>query len=97
MSSKNHAELDDLRERVRRLEETAGRSKRGRTNQRGAAAYLGRSREWLRQLHLRGEGPHRAQDGSYSFDDLDVFAEQNTAHANPPGAIRRGHKRQGDI
>jgi hypothetical protein len=61
---------------VKRLEESAGRTRRGRTNQRGAAQYLGKSREWLRQLHLRGEGPHRASDGTYSFDDLDAFSEQ---------------------
>jgi hypothetical protein len=36
----------------------------------GAAQYLGKSREWLRKLHLRGEGPHRARDGTYSYDDL---------------------------
>jgi len=69
----------DLRERVKKLEESAGRTKRGRTNQRGAAQYLGKSREWLRKLHLRGEGPHRAPDGTYSFDDLDAFSEKKTA------------------
>jgi hypothetical protein len=75
--SQVQSEINDLRERVRRLEESARRTRRGRTNQRGAAAYLGRSREFLRQLHLRGDGPRRAADGSYSFDDLDAFAEQN--------------------
>jgi hypothetical protein len=54
---------------------TASRTRRGRVNQRRAAEYLGRSREWLRQRHLRGEGPHRAADGTYSFDDLDSYSE----------------------
>ena len=76
MSSEILSELNDLRARVQRLER---KSNRGRTNQRGAAAYLGRSREYLRTLHLRGQGPRRAPDGTYTFDDLDAFAErQNT-------------------
>ena len=69
------AEIADLKERVTRLESDARRTNRGRTNQSGAAHYLGRSREFLRQLHLRGEGPRRGADGSYSYDDLDAFAE----------------------
>jgi hypothetical protein len=69
--------LLDINERLRRLEESASRTKRGRTNQFGAAQYLGKSREWLRKLHLRGEGPHRAPNGSYSYDDLDVWSEKN--------------------
>jgi hypothetical protein len=69
------AEIADLRERVQRLER---KSTRGRVNQRLAAQYLGRSREFLRQLHLRGEGPRRGADGSYSYDDLDAFAEENS-------------------
>jgi hypothetical protein len=75
MSSEVQSKIDDLDKRVQVLEASANRTKRGRTNQRGAAQYLGKSREWLRQLHLRGEGPHRAADGTYSFDDLDSFSE----------------------
>jgi hypothetical protein len=71
------SKLTDLNERVERLENDRRRTTRGRTNQRGAADYLGRSREYLRTLHLRGEGPRRAPDGTYSFDDLDAFAERN--------------------
>jgi hypothetical protein len=67
-----HAEVDELKKRVERLEK--GPTKRGRTNQRGAAQYLNKSREWLRQQHLRGKGPRRAADGSYSYDDLDDYA-----------------------
>lgn len=69
------SELSDLRERVKRLESCQTRTNRGRTNQRGAADYLGKSREYLRQLHLRGKGPRRAADGTYAFDDLDAFSE----------------------
>jgi len=79
MSPAVQSEIDDLRERVRRLEAAANRSRRGRTNQLGAARYLGKSREWLRKLHLRGEGPRRAADGSYSFDELDSFSEKGAA------------------
>jgi len=71
--------IAELRERVQRLERLRTRSSRGRVNQRRAAEYLGRSREFLRRLHLRGEGPPRAADGSYSLDDLDSWAEENTA------------------
>ena len=74
MSIEIRSELNDLRHRLERLERT--RTNRGRTNRRGAAAYLGRSREFLRQLHLRGEGPRRAADGSYTYDDLDAYAEE---------------------
>jgi hypothetical protein len=70
------SEIKELRARLERLEQMHIRTNRGRTNQQGAAQYLGKSREYLRQLHLRGNGPRRAADGSYSFDDLDAFAEQ---------------------
>ena len=76
MSFAVRSELDNLRERVKKLEEVARRTRRGRTNQLGAARYLGKSREWLRKLHLRGEGPHRNPDGSFSFDDLDSSSEK---------------------
>jgi hypothetical protein len=75
------AQIDNLQERVARLEGTDRKTTRGRVNQRGAADYLGRSREYLRQLHLRGEGPVRAADGTYSYDDLDAFAEGLTESA----------------
>jgi hypothetical protein len=72
------AELFDIKTRLKHLEESAARTRRGRTNQRGAAEYLGKSREWLRRLHLRGEAPPRAPDGTYSYDDLDAWSENNT-------------------
>jgi hypothetical protein len=67
-------QIEDLKARVARLE-GAQRTNRGRTNMRGAADYLGRSREWLLKLHLRGKGPRRGADGFYSYDDLDAFIE----------------------
>lgn len=73
------AEIAELRSRLDRLERREARSNRGRCNQRKAAEYLGRSREWLRQQHLLGKGPRRGSDGSYAFDDLDAFAEGDTA------------------
>jgi len=74
-----HSEIKDLRSRIERLESAPRRSTRGSTNQTGAAAYLGKSREWLRLRHARGEGPHRGPDGNYSYDDLDAFRESGAA------------------
>jgi hypothetical protein len=74
-----HAVLNDLCQRVSRLEKDRVRTKRGHTNQIGAASYLGKSREWLRQRERRGDGPRRNPDGSYSYDDLDAFSETRTA------------------
>jgi hypothetical protein len=82
MSTSIQSEIAALRERVQRLER---KTTRGRVNQRAAAQYLGRSREFLRQLHLAGKGPRRGADGSYSYDDLDAFAEQNLAECDPAG------------
>ena len=80
--------IAELRERVQRLERLRTRSSRGRVNQRRAAEYLGRSREFLRQLHLRGAGPARAADGSYNLDDLDAWAEQDKRERGRPEARR---------
>ena len=76
--SEIQSELARLRDRVEQLERRHTRTNRGRANQRKAAEYLGCSREYLRQLHLAGKGPRRAADGSYHYDDLDVFSEQGT-------------------
>ena len=73
------SEIARLRKRVDELERRQVRTTRGYTNQRGAAAYLGKSREWLRQRERRGDGPHRNPDGTYSYDNLDAFAEENPA------------------
>ena len=78
-------ELTRLRERVEQLERQHARTNRGRVNQRRAAEYLGCSREHLRQLHLAGRGPRRAADGSYTYDDLDSWAEQDPPE-RPNGA-----------
>jgi hypothetical protein len=74
-----NSEIKDLRDRVERLEREARRTTRGSTNQRGAAEYLHKSREYLRQLHLRGQGPLRNPDGTYSYDNLDLFQEKGIA------------------
>jgi hypothetical protein len=79
MSSGFQTELNELRERVARLEIDRRRTTRGFANQRTAAAYLGRSREWLRQRERRGDGPRRNPDGTYSYDSLDAFKEQERA------------------
>ena len=72
----NTAELDNLRKRLEKLE-AVSRKPRGRTGMRGAAEYIGRSKEWLRLRHLRGHGPIRTRIGtrgwSYSYDDLDQW------------------------
>jgi hypothetical protein len=65
------SEIAALRERVERLERVP--SKRGFCNQRVAAQYLGVSRETLRQMRLRGEGPVMNHDGTFSYDRLDDF------------------------
>ena len=84
-----HSEIEALKARVARLE--GARTNRGRVNQRGAADYLGKSREWLRQRHLRGGGPRRGADGTYSLDDLEAFAEAEAVVTPQPakGVARR--------
>jgi hypothetical protein len=74
-----NSEIKDLRDRVERLERDKRRTTRGSTNQKGAAAYIGKSREYLRQLERRGEGPPRNPDGTYSYDNLDRFQEKGVA------------------
>jgi hypothetical protein len=72
--------IEELRARVERLERTPPKP-RGRTNQAGAARYLGISDETLRARHAAGKGPPRKRSGtnrwSYSFADLDEYAEQS--------------------
>ena len=76
MSPEIRAVLDDLSERLARLEREKT-TRRGHTNQAGAARYLGISDETLRQRHLRGGGPKRTRNGrhwDYTYDDLDAHA-----------------------
>ncbi len=70
-----HSQIEDLEKRVALLERAPHRTTRGHCTQRRAADYIGCSREHLRQLHLRGEGPKRNADGTYSYDNLDAFRE----------------------
>jgi hypothetical protein len=77
MSPEIQAVLNDLRERLSRLERDRT-APRGRTNLAGAARYLGICDETLRQQHLRGEGPKRTRMGrhwSYAYADLDAHAQ----------------------
>jgi hypothetical protein len=81
MSPEIQSVFDELRARLTRLER-APQKPRGRTNQAGAARYLGISEETLRLRHARGEGPRRSANGrlwSYRFEDLDEYAEQHVA------------------
>jgi hypothetical protein len=78
MTDQQLAEIDDLRSRLARLESSA-RAPRGRTNLTGAARYLGRSDEWLRQQHLLGRGPRRKRNGTrgwdYTYAELDAYPD----------------------
>jgi hypothetical protein len=76
--SRLEARLTALEEALRRRDRSPGRRK-GFTNQRGAAEYIGRSREWLRIRRLRGEGPPCTPDGRYSYESLDAFMRGDTA------------------
>jgi hypothetical protein len=82
MSEQQVAEIEELRARLVRLEAAAKRP-RGATNMVGAAQYLGRSEEWLRQQHALGRGPRRTRSGSrywtYQYPDLDEFLETGAA------------------
>jgi hypothetical protein len=82
MSPDLHSEVEQLRERITRLERASSKP-RGRTSLAGAARYLGISDETLRARHARGDGPPRTRSGtrnwSYSYDDLDSYAEQSPA------------------
>jgi len=74
-----NSEIEDLRARLRRLEDAAARP-RGWTNMAGAATYLNRSREWLRREHAAGRGPKRRRRGArgwdYSYADLDEYGRE---------------------
>jgi hypothetical protein len=83
MSPEVHSEIEQLKRRLDQLA-NAPRRTRGRTNQAGAARYLGISEETLRQRHARGEAPRRARSGvrgwTYAYDDLDAYiAEREIA------------------
>jgi len=78
MPTERQSEINDLRARLKRLENAAARP-RGWTGMAGAAAYLNRSREWLRLEYAAGRGPKRKRRGArgwdYSFADLDAWRE----------------------
>jgi len=71
----NHEKrITELEEKVRRLE-----TKKGYCNQTTAAAYCGRSKEYLRERHVRGDGPARMPNGMYRYADLDAWMEKPAA------------------
>jgi hypothetical protein len=70
-------DIKRLSERVTVLERL--RTRRGYCNKKTAASYLGVSRETLRLLEVRGTGPVMNADGSYAFDQLDLYKETRTA------------------
>jgi hypothetical protein len=75
-------EIAELRDRITRLERERESPAQRRTNQAGAARYLGISEETLRRRQLRGEGPRRTRSGrfwSYTYDDLDAYVESAAA------------------
>jgi hypothetical protein len=55
-------------------------------NQKCAAKYIGRSREYLRLLHLRGGGPRRMPNGFYAYDDLDAWMRGESHEATGDAA-----------
>lgn len=70
--------VDQLEEQERQRERQRARTNRGHLNQRRAAEYIGKSREYLRQRELCGNGPPRNADGTYPIAGLDAFVEQDT-------------------
>jgi hypothetical protein len=76
-------QVEELRDRVEQLER--GRSKRGVAPSKAkAAAYCGRSDEWLRQRERDGKGPERTPNGDYFYDALDRFLLAPKEAASPP-------------
>jgi hypothetical protein len=67
MSDKLEKRIAELEEKVRRIET----KNRGYLTQSAAAEYLGRSKEFLRERHVRGDGPARMANGQYALRDLD--------------------------
>lgn len=74
-------DLSELESRLARLEAAAAKQRRkGATNHKGAAEYLGCSEETLRRRHQQGDGPPRARNGPrgwiYLYADLDRYVEE---------------------
>jgi hypothetical protein len=65
MPTENQAQIiDELRSRIARLERTASKAQQ-HFDQGEAAEFFGRSREWLRRLHLEKRGPKHKKRGRY--------------------------------
>jgi hypothetical protein len=75
--------IDELSQRVEKLERQ--RSKRGVAPSKAkAAAYIGRSDEWLRLREKDGTGPERTPNGDYFYDALDQFLLASRETGLPP-------------
>jgi len=78
MSDRSKAALDELRERLRKLEQGGRVPTKRYVNMSEAAAFLGKSREWLPRRLLAGTGPQgrrRGRQWQFRIEDLDAFAE----------------------
>jgi hypothetical protein len=72
MSDKLEKRVAALEEAVRRIET----KNRGYLTQSAAAEYIGRSKEYLRERHVRGDGPARMPNGQYAIRDLDEWMQR---------------------
>jgi hypothetical protein len=83
MIEQQESEIEKLRSRLARLENKT--TPRGYCNLSGAALYIGKSTEWLRQQHDHGRGPKRTRRGtrfwSYSYADLDAWMQSEQTAA----------------
>ena len=72
-----------LEARVAALEESFRRFANrnpGYLNQTKAAAYIGRSNEYLRELAARSDGPRRMPNGMYAIADLDEWMHREVKY-----------------
>ena len=76
--------LNELRDRLRRLEDAASKHQK-HFNQSQAARHLGRSKEWLRILHLQKRGPKHSRIGryyNYRLEELEAFANKGITESD---------------
>src|SRR5262249_37545079 len=82
MSLDLHSEIDQLRERITRLEQTQRRP-RGRTNQAGAARYLGIAEETSATATLAAKGLAVA-DPAHATGPIPTTISTGTPRSEPP-------------
>jgi hypothetical protein len=71
-------ELSEITARLTQLEKAVTKRK-GATNMKGAADYLGMSEETLRRIHADGGGPRRSRNGRYyiyTYENLDRYLQE---------------------